>query len=152
MKNYIIVVFALTLGACSTTNNPMYSFKTESTDLVTTVPGWFMADYSNMKLCGDDTHEGMCIYGAGTSVSPDLNLAIEKAKMIAKSEIADMIKGTMNKQSKQFISEIGKDKEKHVITEVESALVNSIQDTPQSSRNVFSPTTPIFFLTHPLSS
>ena len=30
----------------------------------------------------------------------------------------------MNKQSKQFISEIGKDKEKHVITEVESALVS----------------------------
>ena len=91
-----------------------------------------------MEVCNtDDTHEGMCIFGAGTSVSPDLNLAIEKAKMIAKSEIADMIKGTMNKQSKQFISEIGKDKEKHVITEVESALVNSIQDTPVRGYEIF---------------
>ena len=137
MKNYIIVVFALTLGACSTTNNPMYSFKTESTDLTTTVPGWFMADYSNMKLCGNDTQEGMCIYGAGTSVSPDLNLAIEKAKMIAKSEIADMIKGTINKESKQFISEVGKDKEKYVMTEVESALVNSIKDTSVRGYEIF---------------
>mgnify|MGYP001274609517 FL=1 len=137
MKNYIIVVFALTLGACSTTNNPMYSFKTESTDLVTTVPGWFMADYSNMKLCGKDTQEGMCIFGAGTSVSPDLNLAIEKAKMIAKSEIADMIKGTMNKQSKQFITEVGKTQSKEVVTEVESAIVNSIENTPVRGYEVF---------------
>ncbi len=136
MKNYIIVVFALTLGACTTTN-PMYSFKTESTDLATTVPGWFMADYSNMKLCGNNTHEGMCIFGAGTSVSPDLNLAIEKAKMIAKSEIADMIKGTINKESKQFISEIGKDNGKTVITEVESALVNSIKDTSVRGYEIF---------------
>ena len=28
-----------------------------------------MADYTNMKLCGDETHEGMCIFGAGTSIS-----------------------------------------------------------------------------------
>ena len=136
MKNYIIVVFALTLGACTTTN-PMYSFKTESTDLATTVPGWFMADYSNMKLCGNNTHEGMCIFGAGTSVSPDLNLAIEKAKMIAKSEIADMIKGTMNKQSKQFITEVGKTASKSVVTEVESAIVNSIENTPVRGYEVF---------------
>ena len=139
MKNIMIVALALTLGACTTTNNPMYALKSENGDVVTQVPGWFMADYTNMKMCGgdSDTHEGMCIFGAGTSVSPDLNLAIEKAKMIAKSEIADMIKGTMNKQSKQFISEIGKDKEKHVITEVESALVNSIQDTPVRGYEIF---------------
>ena len=137
MKNYIIVAFALTLGACTTTNNPMYSFKTESTDLVETVPSWFMADYSSMKLCGSDTQEGMCIYGAGTSVSPDLNLAIEKAKMIAKSELADMIKGTMNKQSKQFITEVGKTNSKEVITEVESALVNSIENTPVRGYEIF---------------
>ena len=62
----------------------------------------------------------VCVYlGAGTSVSPDLNLAIEKAKMVAKSEIADMIKGTMNKQSKQFITEVGKTQSKTVVTEVE---------------------------------
>ena len=130
MKNFMIVALALTLGACTTTNNPIYTVKTESGEYVTQVPGWFMADYTNMKLCGDETHEGMCIFGAGTSVSPDLNLAIEKAKMVAKSEIADMIKGTMNKQSKQFITEVGKTQSKTVVTEVESAIVNSIENTP----------------------
>ena len=137
MKNIMIVALALTLGACTTTNNPMYALKSESGDVVTQVPGWFMADYTNMKMCGDETHEGMCIFGAGTSVSPDLNLAIEKAKMVAKSEIADMIKGTMNKQSKQFITEVGKTASKSVVTEVESALVNSIEDTPVRGYEVF---------------
>ena len=138
MKNIMIVALALTLGACTTTmNNPMYALKSESGDVVTQVPGWFMADYTNMKMCGDDTHEGMCIFGAGTSVSPDLNLAIEKAKMVAKSEIADMIKGTMNKQSKQFITEVGKTASKSVVTEVESAIVNSIENTPVRGYEVF---------------
>ena len=138
MKNIMIVALALTLGACTTTmNNPMYALKSESGDVVTQVPGWFMADYTNMKMCGDETHEGMCIFGAGTSVSPDLNLAIEKAKMVAKSEIADMIKGTMNKQSKQFITEVGKTQSKEVITEVESAIVNSIENTPVRGYEVF---------------
>lgn len=138
MKNIMIVALALTLGACTTTmNNPMYALKSESGDVVTQVPGWFMADYTNMKMCGDETHEGMCIFGAGTSVSPDLNLAIEKAKMIAKSEIADMIKGTMNKQSKQFITEVGKTASKSVVTEVESAIVNSIENTPVRGYEVF---------------
>ena len=31
-----------------------------------------------------------------------------KAKMQAKSEIADIVAGEMNKQSKQFITELGK--------------------------------------------
>ena len=96
MRNFMIVALALTLGACTTTMNPIYTLKSENGEFVTQVPGWFMADYTNMKMCGEETHEGMCIFGAGTSVSPDLNLAIEKAKMVAKSEIADMIKGTMN--------------------------------------------------------
>ena len=34
----------------------------------------------------------MCIFGVGTAVSPDLQLAIEKGMMIAKSELADIIK------------------------------------------------------------
>ena len=57
--------------------------------------------------------------------------------MIAKSEIADMIKGTMNKQTKQYISEIGKTQSKTVVSEVESAIVNSIENTPVRGYEVF---------------
>ena len=100
-----------------------------------------MADIAEKKACDKKTFgktkSKQCIYGVGTSVSPSLELAIEKAKMIAKSEIADMIKGTINKESKQFISEIGKDNSKTVITEVESALVNSIKDTSVRGYEIF---------------
>ena len=43
--------------------------------------------------------------------------------MMAKSELADIIKGEMNKESKQFIKELGKTETKTVVTEVET--VNS---------------------------
>ena len=50
--------------------------------------------------------------------------------MQAKSEIADIVAGEMNKQSKQFITELGKTNSKTTVTEVESTLVNVIKNTP----------------------
>ena len=41
----------------------------------------------------------------GTAVSPSLDLAVEKAKLKAKAELADLVKGEMNKQSKQYAKE-----------------------------------------------
>jgi hypothetical protein len=79
----------------------------------------------------------VCIYGVATAVSPDLNLAIEKAKMLAKSELADIIKGEMNKESKQFITELGKTNTKSVVTEVESVLVNVIKNTKVRGYEIF---------------
>ena len=114
-KNIILSLFVLTmLGACSAGN---YKIKSERGDIVDTVPKWYMADFNEKKACDlswitkkDD--DKVCVFGVGTAVSPDLNLAIEKAKMIAKSELADIIKGEMNKESKQFIKELGKTEKK----------------------------------------
>ena len=39
-----------------------------------------------------EDNDKQCIYGVATAVSPDLQLSIEKAKMMAKSELADIIK------------------------------------------------------------
>ena len=50
--------------------------------------------------------------------------------MQAKSEIADIVAGEMNKQSKQFITELGKTHSKTTVTEVESTLINIIKNTP----------------------
>tara|TARA_B100001778_G_scaffold258652_1_gene218930 strand:- start:120 stop:617 length:498 start_codon:yes stop_codon:yes gene_type:complete len=101
-----------------------------------------MADFNEKKACDlswvtkkDD--DKVCVFGVGTSVSPDLNLAIEKAKMIAKAELADIIKGEMNKESKQFIKELGKTEKKTIVTEVESVLINIIKDTPVRGYEIF---------------
>jgi hypothetical protein len=57
--------------------------------------------------------------------------------MIAKAEMADIIKGEMNKSSKQFITEIGKTHNKSTVTEVESTIVNLIKDTPVRGYEIF---------------
>jgi hypothetical protein len=57
--------------------------------------------------------------------------------MLAKADIADVIKGEMNKQSKQFITELGKTEQKTVVSQVESTLVNVIQNTPVRGYEVF---------------
>ncbi len=130
---------ALMLGACSSST---YNIKSEKGGELNKVPAWYMADINESKACDlkmfdkkDNSKE--CIFGVATSVSPDLQLAIEKAKMLAKSELADIIKGEMNKQSKQFITELGKTETKTVVTEVESTLVNLIKNTPVRGYEIF---------------
>ena len=78
-----------------------------------------------------------CIFGVGTSVSPDLELAIEKGLMIAKAELADKVKGEMNKKAKIFTTELGKNTTKTVVTDVETTLVNIIKQTPVRGYEVF---------------
>ena len=143
MKNKLKLVGALTVvGLLTACSGGSYKIKSESGNVVNTVPKWYMADFSEQKACDlsyftskDD--EKQCIYGVGTAVSPDLNLAIEKAKMISKAELADIVAGKMNKQSKQFITELGKTETKTVVSEVESVLVNSIKDTPVRGYEIF---------------
>jgi hypothetical protein len=100
-----------------------------------------MNDFSDKKACDTPTFgkdkDKMCIFGVGTAVSPDLSLAIEKAMMIAKAEMADIIKGEMNKSSKQFITELGKQHNKTTVSEVESTIVNLIKDTPVRGYEIF---------------
>ena len=131
LKLAIVVSVGLLLANCSSTT---YKIKSESGKTLNKVPSWYMADFSERKACNTPRFgkekDKVCIFGLGTSVSPDLNLSIEKAKMIAKAEMADIIKGEMNKQSKQFITELGKTHKKSTVTEVESVLVNVIKNTP----------------------
>ena len=135
MRNFMIILGIITLAGCSTVS-PTYSIKSERGEVMSEVPKWFMADYFTIKAC-TDKKEDLCLFGAGTSVSPELSLAIEKAKMIAKAEIADVVNGQMNKNSKQFTTEIGNAGDRKVISEVESVLVNTIKETPVRGYEVF---------------
>ena len=139
IKLLTVVVAGLLLANCSTKT---YSIKSEDGKTLNTVPSWYMANYDESKACDlklwdKKDNDKQCIFGVGTAVSPDLNLSIEKAKMIAKAELADIIKGEMNKQSKQFITELGKTNVKTVVSEVESTLVNVIKNTPVRGYEIF---------------
>ena len=138
MKILLVGIMSVLLTNCAGN----YKIKKESGNkVVDSVPKWYMADINESKACeikmfGKDK-DRVCIYGVATAVSPDLNLAIEKAKMLAKSELADIIKGEMNKESKQFITELGKTNTKSVVTEVESVLVNVIKNTKVRGYEIF---------------
>ena len=122
---------ALLLTNCASNT---YKIKQEKDKQVLKVPSWYMNDNSEKKECGT-TRFGKnkskeCIFGVGTSVSPDLELAIEKAMLISKAEVADKVKGEMNKKAKIFTTELGKNVQKTVVTDVETTLVNIIKNTP----------------------
>ena len=142
MNKYVKVMGALALGLlvanCSGGN---YKIKTEKSKVLNEVPKWYVDDFSQKKACGTTTFgknkSKVCIFGKGTAVSPDLQLAIEKGMMIAKSELADMVKGEMNKSSKIFITELGKNHNKTTVSEVESTIVNLIKETPVRGYEIF---------------
>ena len=145
MKNKLKTIGALVaivgLSACSSMNGT-YKIKSEKGNVVDKVPAWYMADINESKACDlkwlkKSDNDKKCIFGVATAVSPDLQLSIEKAKMMAKSELADIIKGEMNKESKQFIKELGKTETKTVVTEVETIVVNIISDTPVRGYEIF---------------
>ena len=131
LKYIMITGMALLLTNCASNT---YKIKQEKDKLVLKVPSWYMNDYSEKKECGT-TRFGKnkskeCIFGVGTSVSPDLELAIEKAMLISKAEVADKVKGEMNKKAKIFTTELGKNLQKTVVTDVDTTLVNIIKNTP----------------------
>ena len=142
MNKYVKVMGALALGLlvanCSSTN---YKIKTEKSKVLKEVPKWYVDDFSQKKACGRTTFgknkNRMCIFGKGTATSPDLQLAIEKGMMIAKAELADIVKGEMNKSSKIFITELGKNHNKTTVSEVESTIVNLIKETPVRGYEIF---------------
>jgi len=138
VKKLLLVVGAgLLMANCSAT----YKMKNEQGKVLNQVPKWYMNDFSEKKACDTPTFgkdkDKMCIFGVGTAVSPDLALSIEKAMMIAKAELADIVRGEMNKSSKQFITEIGKTNNKTTVTEVESTIVNLIKNTPVRGYEIF---------------
>ena len=134
----MILLATLMLTNCA---NKTYTIKQEKNKVINKVPAWYMADIAEKKACDKKTFgktkSKQCIYGVGTSVSPSLELAIEKAKLVAKAELADIIKGEMNKKAKIFITELGKTHTKTVVSDVETVLVNIIDSTPVRGYEVF---------------
>ena len=140
MRYIMLVVIGLFGVGCSSTT---YQIKSESGKVVNTVPSWFMADIKESKACDlsmwtKKDNNKVCIYGMGTAVSPSLDLAIEKAKMKAKADLADLVKGEMNKQSKQYAKEIGTSvNKKQVANDFETVTVNEIKATVVKGYEIF---------------
>ena len=128
MKNIIIALLALTLTNCASST---YKVKQEAKDegrVLNQVPQWYI-DAKIDKGFVFNRDADLYIYSVGAGSSPDLQLAIEKAMMISKAELADKLKGQMNKRTDLYITEVGQEGNKEVVSKVEEVIVNVVRAT-----------------------
>ena len=128
MKTILIALLALTLTNCAGNTYKVKQEAKEEGRILNQVPQWYIdAKVEEGIIFNRDA--GLYVYGVGQGSSPDLQLAIEKAMMIAKAELADKLHGQMNKRTDLYITEIGKEGNKEVASKIEETIVNVVKNT-----------------------
>ena len=128
MKTILIALLALTLTNCAHNTYKVKQEAKEEGRVLNQVPQWYIdAKVDEGLIINRDAN--LFVYGVGQGASPDLQLAIEKAMMIAKAELADKLHGEMNKKTELYITEIGKENNKQVASKIEEVIVNIVKKT-----------------------
>ena len=128
MKTILIALLALTLTNCASNTYKVKQEAKEEGRVLNQVPKWYIdAGVEEGLIFNRDAD--LYVYGVGQGASPDLQLAIEKAMMIAKAELADKLHGEMNKRTDLYITEIGKENNKQVASKIEETIVNVVKKT-----------------------
>jgi len=138
IKIILIALLALTLTNCSKTltgkagKDKVYKVKEEAKvddgRILNKVPQWFVDAQVEKGLVTNRDAENF-IYGVGSGESPDLQMAIDKAILIAKASLADQLEGELNKRADYFVTENGKEGNKKVVSKIEQTIVNIIKET-----------------------
>ena len=113
----LVVLAGLMVAQCST-----YKIKPDmnKSGVVDKTPKWYV-DYD---------HETMFKYvETGTAVSPDLELAVKKATLLAKAKLVDRINGEVNNRTTISKNEAGTNEDLSVTAGSQDVIVNIIKDT-----------------------
>ena len=116
-KMISMLVTGLMLAQCST-----YKIKPDmnKSGVVNKTPKWYV-DYN---------HETMFKWQESASaVSPDMELAVKKATMLAKAKLVDRINGEMNNRTTITKNEAGTNEDLNVTAGSQDVIVNVIEDT-----------------------
>ena len=128
MKTIMIALLALGLTNCAQTNYKVKQEAKEEGRVLNQVPQWYVdAKIEKGFIFNKDADK--FVYAVGQGNSPDLQLAIEKSMMIAKAELADKLRGQMNKRTDLYITEIGSEGNKKVVSKIEQTIVNVVKAT-----------------------
>ena len=128
MKTIIIALLALTLTNCAQNTYKVKQEAKEEGRVLNQVPQWYIdAKVEKGLIINRDAN--LYVYGVGQGSSPDLQLSIEKAMMIAKAELADKLHGEMNKRTDLYITEVGNEGSKQVASKIEEVIVNVVKQT-----------------------
>ena len=128
MKTILIALLALTLTNCASNTYKVKQEAKEEGRVLNQVPQWYIdAKVEKGLIINRDAN--LYVYGVGQGSSPDLQLAIEKAMMIAKAELSDKLHGEMNKRTDLYITEVGNEGSKQVASKIEEVIVNVVKQT-----------------------
>ena len=117
IKIMLVIMTSLMLANCST-----YKIKSDMTKngVVNKTPDWYV-DYN---------HETLRKYQeAATAVSPDMELAVKKATLLAKAKLVDRINGEMNNRTTITKNEAGTNESLTVSAGSQDTIVNIIEKT-----------------------
>lgn len=116
-KLFLILFAGLLLAQCST-----YSMKSDITKngVINKVPKWYVKYPHTTKKFYQE---------AASAVSPDLELAVKKATLLAKGKLADRINGEMNNRTTINKNEAGTNESMTVTAQSQDVIVNVINDT-----------------------
>ena len=138
IKIILIALLAITLTNCSKTltgkadKDKVYKVKEEANvedgRILNKVPQSFVDAQVEKGLITNRDAENF-IYGVGSGESPDLQMAIDKAILIAKASLADQLEGELNKRANYFVTENGKEGNKKVVSKIDQTIVNIIKET-----------------------
>ena len=116
-KLFLILFVGVLLAQCST-----YKIKPDMSKngVVNKTPDWYV-EYK---------HETWRHYQeAATAVSPDMELAVKKATLLAKAKLVDRINGEMNNRTTINKNEAGVNESLTVNAQSQDTIVNIIEDT-----------------------
>lgn len=123
----LIALMGLTLANCAQTQYPVkLEANVDEGRVLNQVPQWYV-DAQVEKGLIKNRDADKYIYAVGQGTSPDLQLAVEKAIMVAKANLADQLQGEMNKRTELYVTEVGQEGNKDVASKIESTIVNVIQ-------------------------
>ena len=116
-KLFLILVAGMLVAQCST-----YKIKPDmnKSGIINKTPKWYVKYPHTTKKTYQE---------AASAVSPDLELAVKKATLLAKAKLADRINGEMNNRSTIKKDEAGTNESMTVTGQAQDVIVNVINDT-----------------------
>ncbi len=116
-KLFLILFVSVFLTQCST-----YSMKSDMSKngVINKTPKWYVKYPHTTKKHYQE---------AASAVSPDLELAVKKATLLAKAKLADRLNGEMNNRSTIKKDEAGTNESMTVTAGAQDVIVNVINDT-----------------------
>tara|TARA_E500000318_G_scaffold105737_1_gene112981 strand:+ start:592 stop:1164 length:573 start_codon:yes stop_codon:yes gene_type:complete len=128
MKIILIAFMSIFLANCAQTYKVKQEANMKDNRLLNEVPQWYIdASIDEGLILNRDADK--YIYAVGQGSSPDLQLAIDKATMVAKAALADQLQGQMNQRTELYITEVGSNTNKDVASKIENTIVNIIEKT-----------------------